>query len=108
MEKLKSRRLRGEIRRVLMAHWDPIGVKDLPEAADEYDGYIWGVLGLLLRSASNAEIVNHLRRIEIEQMGLCDLQGVAFAREGAWDEVTAALQMLRCSIDADSEHLPEP
>jgi hypothetical protein len=29
-----------EIRRLLMEHWDPIGVANWREAADEYDGYI--------------------------------------------------------------------
>jgi hypothetical protein len=27
-----------KIRPVLMEDWDPIGVSDVPEAADEYDG----------------------------------------------------------------------
>lgn len=27
------------VQQILMADWDPIGVKDCPEAADEYDSY---------------------------------------------------------------------
>ena len=36
IDKYESRRIRGEIRRVLMTVWDPIGVKDEPNAQDEY------------------------------------------------------------------------
>jgi hypothetical protein len=91
--------IRSEIRRVLMTHWDPIGVKDEPNAADEYDSYIGGIFDLLHRGASNAEISIHLRNIEVEQMGLCDLHGNPFAREGSWDEPVAELQRLRHLFD---------
>ena len=29
-----------QIRTILMEHWDPIGISDEPNAADEYDLYI--------------------------------------------------------------------
>ncbi len=32
-----------------MSKWDPIGVCDVREAADEYDSYIWGIYALLKR-----------------------------------------------------------
>ncbi len=35
-----------------MSEWDPIGVKDLPEAADEYDGYLGDVYALIVRDAA--------------------------------------------------------
>ena len=38
-----------------MEEWDPIGVSDTPEAADEYDGYIGGIYELLERGASEAK-----------------------------------------------------
>jgi hypothetical protein len=44
-----ARRYRTAIRAVLMQEWDPIGVADTPEAADEYDVYISKVHGLLIR-----------------------------------------------------------
>ena len=41
IEKYESRRIRVEIRRVLLMVWDPIGIRDESNAQDEYDGY-WG------------------------------------------------------------------
>ena len=35
-----------------MVEWDPIGLSDTPDAADEYDSYIRGVDELLARSPS--------------------------------------------------------
>jgi len=48
IEKYESRRIRVAIRHVLMDVWDPIGVKDEPNAQDEYDGYLGGVYELLV------------------------------------------------------------
>ena len=62
--------LRRAIREILLKDWDPIGVSDIPEAQDEYDSYVGGVEGLLLRGAAPDEIAAHLARIEGEQMGL--------------------------------------
>ena len=36
IDKYESRRIRAEVRRVLSDVWDPIGVKDEPNAQDEY------------------------------------------------------------------------
>ena len=58
-----------ELRRLLMEHWDPIGVKDAPEAASEYDGYRAGVMQLLRNGASGEAIAEHLSRVEQERMG---------------------------------------
>jgi len=61
---------RQELRELLMAEWDPIGVADAPEAYDEYDFYLEPVLGLLRGGADAAEIAEYLDRVEIEQMEL--------------------------------------
>ena len=60
------------IRRVLMAEWDPIGISDIPEAADEYDSYIGGVYELLERGVSEANIRDYLRNIEVDRMEMVD------------------------------------
>ena len=52
-----------------MREWDPIGVKDQPMAADEYDSYIGGVYELLKNRAAAKVISDHLREIEIKRMG---------------------------------------
>ena len=74
MDKTELRRawdeIQAKIRPVLMDDWDPIGVNDVPEAADEYDGYIGGIYVLLRDSASDERIVQHLREIETKTMGL--------------------------------------
>jgi hypothetical protein len=36
-----------ELRRLVMSCWDPIGVADFPEAADEYDGYLPRIFAVL-------------------------------------------------------------
>jgi hypothetical protein len=70
MDKNRSREIRREIRRVLLEEWDPIGVKDVPEAQDEYDGYLGGVYHLLADGASADSIIDHLFTIESDRMGL--------------------------------------
>ena len=40
----------------LMEEWDPIRVKDIPEAADEYDSHLGEVYGLIVRGASIADL----------------------------------------------------
>ena len=67
--RFKVREIQDKIRHVLMTEWDPIGVRDMPEAADEYDSYIGGLYGLIQRCASRDDIVTHLRNLEVERMG---------------------------------------
>ena len=69
-DKDKSREIRLRIRGVLMDAWDPIGVKDIPEAADEYDSYLGDVFELIERDAPITEISDYLRWVETHQMGL--------------------------------------
>lgn len=68
--KRQVREIKKRIRSVLMEEWDPIGVKGIPEAADEYDGYVWGVYVLLRDGASDAQLAHHFANIETERMGL--------------------------------------
>ena len=70
IDKYESRRIRVEIRRVLLQHWDPIGISDEPNAQDEYDGYLGGVYELLVGGASDKQIADHLGCIVEERMGL--------------------------------------
>jgi hypothetical protein len=74
-DKDQSREKRAAIRRILMSEWDPIGVNDTPEAADEYDGYIDPVLDLLNAKAGSDEVAAYLRKVETERMGLTNAQG---------------------------------
>lgn len=75
IDKETSREIRGKIRGILMAQWDPIGVEGIPEAADEYDSYIGGVYELLEAEAPASAISGHLRRIEVDLMEMVDGSG---------------------------------
>jgi len=92
------REIESAIRGVLMAKWDPIGVSDEPQAADEYDGYIWGIYGLLKRGANDEEIAEHLLKIETERMGLTDLEGKPFASPQMLLSVAADLREILTSV----------
>ena len=70
IDKNESRRIRVEIRRVLITVWDPIGVRGEPNAQDEYDSYLGNVLALLTSGASDDQINEHLLRIVTERMEL--------------------------------------
>jgi hypothetical protein len=59
-----------DLRRILMDEWDPIGVRGVPEAADEYDTYV-GQIGRRLREGAPAEeIAAYLTWVEEEWMGV--------------------------------------
>jgi hypothetical protein len=62
-------RLVAPVREILMREWDPLGVADFRGAADEYDSYIPGVIGLLQEGASTDDLAAHLDRIAFDQMG---------------------------------------
>ena len=53
-----------------MQVWDPIGVKDEPNAQDEYDCCLAALYEFLVTVASDEEIENYLRRAATDQMGL--------------------------------------
>ena len=67
----RAQHLYRTIRMVLMDEWDPIGVSGIPEAADEYDGYVPTIYKLLIRRAPVHEVFDYLWRVETEDMGLC-------------------------------------
>ena|SRR5687767_4899469 len=65
----RARDIQTAIARLLTEEWDPIGVRDEPEAADEYDAYVGGVYRLLASGASKESIAEHLATIERDRMG---------------------------------------
>lgn len=68
--KSEPRGIREEIRRVLLQIWDPIGVKHVAQAQDEYDSYIGDIHDLLIAGAANEVIEAHLLGIVTDRMGL--------------------------------------
>ena len=85
-EKSASAEIRRHIRKILMQERDPIGVSDVSEAADEYDGYIDRVHNLITRGASEHEIAAYLRSVEVAEMGMVDAKGGAFVGTGQADQ----------------------
>jgi len=61
-------RLQDEVRTILNADWDPIGVADL--APDEYDDYIGPLCEMMQAEATAGELVDFLRLVETQRMGL--------------------------------------
>ena len=85
----------GFIRLILLVDWDPIGVFGHPGAMDEYDSYAVGVYDLLSSDASQQELVDHLRWIEVKLMGVgsnldMPLIGVAAKLKEAFDTAREA------------------
>ena len=95
VDKEKSREIRRKIRRVLMDVWDPIGVSDTPEAADEYDLYIGGVYDLLERGASEMDIYAYLRAVEVDRMEMVDASGEPLLADAKRRAAASSLQRLR-------------
>src|SRR5438046_893952 len=58
-----------ELRRVVMSCWDPIGVADLPQAADEYDAYLPMILAVL-RDGEESGLKERLSATRTQAMGL--------------------------------------
>jgi len=55
---------------ILFKEWDPIGVSDIPEARDEYYGYLPQVFSKVINGESAKDIAKYLREIEVSSMGL--------------------------------------
>ena len=53
-----------------MEEWDPIGVRDIPEASDEYDSYLGPIASRLRKGATADELAAYLTEVEEVQMGL--------------------------------------
>jgi hypothetical protein len=59
-----------ELRRILIEEWDPIHIRGVPEAADEYDTYLGPIASRLREGASAEDVAAFLNDVEETQMGL--------------------------------------
>ena len=64
----KAERYLTAIKAALLKEWDPIGVKDVPQAQDEYDSYAPHIYTLL--TTRPHELSDYLWSLETERMGL--------------------------------------
>lgn len=55
---------------ILMKDWDPIGVKNNPNAKAEYDGYALRLVGMLYNGCSEGQIADYLNTVVAEELGL--------------------------------------
>jgi hypothetical protein len=67
---IQARVLHQKIKDVLLQEWDPIGVQEIPEAQDEYDGYVPTIYTMLISRMPANEIFEYLLWLENEHMGL--------------------------------------
>ena len=70
----RVKRYNNAIRKILLKEWNPIGVKDIPQAQNEYDSYIPQICKMLINHESSENIFQYLRKIETDYMGLCGNQ----------------------------------
>jgi hypothetical protein len=68
----RARQVQQSIADVLRNHWDPIGIKDEPAAADEYDAYVGGVYRLIAAGVTPLQLAGHLANVEAERLGFPD------------------------------------
>jgi len=59
-----------QIRELVLTDWDPIGVREISGAEDEYDAYVPEIYSLLLKRTSSDEVFSYLWQLETEHMGL--------------------------------------
>ncbi len=102
-EKEASREIRVEIRHILMEKWDPIGVKDEPLAADEYDSYIGEIFEMLKRKVSVRQLTEYLQQIETQNMGVADAKGYPLLPAKDRASAVSALRNLLSLNDSESK-----
>jgi hypothetical protein len=55
---------------VLSYLWDPIGVVGIPEARDEYHGYLPHVFSMLVNGSARGAIADYLNEVVSDRMGM--------------------------------------
>ena len=88
--KREYKSLISEIDTVLFKKWDPIGVNHNPKLSNEYKEYTYRIIKILLKNHSAQDIVNLLRKIEIEEIGCITDDSIRY-------RVATKLQSLRNS-----------
>jgi hypothetical protein len=83
-----SRAQRRLIRNVLMEHWDPIGVRGIEDAEDEYDSYSDRTYVMLMdEQASTKDIADYLLDVATNHMGLSDVDWLRLVSERTADVI---------------------
>ena len=61
--------LANQIRQIFVQDWDPVGIKNVPEAQDEYDQYLANITRMVQSQASQSHVAAALLQAEVN-MGL--------------------------------------
>lgn len=65
--KKKFRNMTPKVKQIVFDYWDPLHVKDTPEAESEYDSYIIQIIGFILKNDPDG-LFNFLCKTEFETM----------------------------------------
>lgn len=68
----KYKELYRAVDEVLHYVWDPIGIFDMPQARDEYHGYLPEILGLLQSGGTQEQVAAYLSNIISTRMELSE------------------------------------
>jgi len=66
-----------KVRQILLTDWDPIGVRDVPAASDEYNQYVAPIVKMAKTGKTILEVSEYLLEIETGAMGLKGNRGRA-------------------------------
>ena len=64
----QTKNIYQKIHNIFLRDWDPIGIQNIPEAQDEYDGYVSNVFNLLISGKSQKELFEYLWWVETEHI----------------------------------------
>lgn len=67
---MNIKRVEKSVKEVLLNEWDPIGVKDNPNAKSEYDSYALKVVGMLYNGAAEDQIFEFLKNVVLHDFEL--------------------------------------
>ena len=70
VDSTKFNKLSERVRTILLSEWDPIGVREFPNASDEYDGYVALIVKMVMSGKSADDLAEYLLKVEIDNMGL--------------------------------------
>jgi hypothetical protein len=62
--------LASHVKTILMDHWDPIGIRNVPKAKRQYDPFVTPILRDVIAGASAEAIAERLFTFETEAMSL--------------------------------------
>ncbi|MEX0841366.1 MAG: hypothetical protein WEC82_05710 [Xanthobacteraceae bacterium] len=62
--------LHQEVRKILLTEWDPIALRNVPQAQDEYDQYATRIAQMVISRRSIVELSEYLLHLETSVLGL--------------------------------------